>query len=85
MASISPFSEIIIVTEGTNEYGGYILKAKGRVFSNFIEVLNAFPDAQVALVQATTEERLKMTHRERAIFGSPRPMARDVDFKLFEE
>ena len=85
MALTSQSSEIVIVTEGTNEFGAYILKAKGRVFTNFIDVLNAFPDARVDLVQATTEERLKMTHRERALFGSPRPMARDVDFKLFEE
>ncbi len=85
MASSSTYSEIIIVTEGTNEHGGYILKAKGHIFANFIEILNAFPDARVDFVQATSEERLKMTHRERAIFGSRSQRAHGADFSIFGE
>ncbi len=85
MALTSQSSEVVIVSEGTNEHGGYILKAKGRVFSSFMEVIAAFPDCQVDLIQATPNERLKMSHRDRVLFGGPQAVAKDVDFKLFEE
>ncbi len=61
---------IIEVTEGTNQHGGYILKAQGVIFNSLADVVNAFPDDEIAFRPSPPKK------------PSPK-FARDVDYDIF--
>ncbi|MGC2414580.1 MAG: hypothetical protein WA459_18025 [Stellaceae bacterium] len=61
----------VSVTEGLDRFGGYILKAGGRVFHTMDEVVKAFPGGDLTFVPKPPPRNTST-------------VARDVDFPLFD-